>query len=361
MGYVRLKHFDWWLFLAVFFLFCLSLAIIYSIDLGRSGQEFLNFKKQLIFGILGIILMFIAAFSDWRLTRNITWPLYWLGFLLLVGVLFWGEARRATTGWFSFGAINFQPIEAAKIFLILALAAYFSRKAFIPGFALVWQSLVLLSVYLVPVFLQPDLGGALVLGLLWFSLLLLQRLPRKYIFYLLIFGAIVVSLSWGFLLQDYQKDRILVFVNPQHDPLGRGYNVSQSLVAIGSGGLFGQGIGEGTQSQLRFLPEAHTDFIFAVLAEEFGFLGIIFLLLLYLFLLFRIVQISKRVRDNFSLFVLAGVLLVLGIELVLNIGMNLGLLPITGLTLPFVSYGGSSLVSKFILIGIVQSIRLRSF
>lgn len=356
------RHFDWGLFLIVFVLFLLGLLAIYSLELGRGPtNEFLNFEKQLIAGILGLALMFLLSCLDWRFFRTLAWPLYVLGFLLLLAVLFFGETRRATTGWFSLGGFSFQPAELAKVFLIIAGAAFFSKKGFVPTLGFLLLGLAILSFYLVPIFFQPDFGSVFVMIIIWGGMFLMVGLTRKHLLAILAGGIIAAGLAWCFLLKDYQRERVLVFLQPERDVMGRGYNVSQAVVAIGSGGLLGHGLGGGSQSQLRFLPEAQTDFIFAVLAEELGFVVVALLLVLEVFLFYRVIAIARRLTDNFALFFLSGVLLLLGAETIANIGMNLGLFPAIGLTLPFISYGGSSLVSKFVLIGLVQSIRMRSY
>jgi rod shape determining protein RodA len=356
-----LKYYDWIIFLIILILLTLSLLVIYSLDLGREGGVFLNFRKQAIFAILALGIMFLFAFIDWRFFKNLVWPLYFLGLLMLWGVLFFGETRRATTGWFALGGFVFQPVEIAKIFFILAMADLLSKKGFIPNLKLWLQFFILLLLYLIPVTLQPDLGGAFVLAVIGLGMFLMVGLPKRYLLGLLFLGIVTALIGWFFILHNYQRERILVFLNPGRDPLGRGYNISQAIVAIGSGGLWGHGFGGGSQSQLRFLPEAQTDFIFAVLAEELGLIGVVVILGAQLFLFYRIILVAKRLSDNFSLFFLVGALILLGIETVTNIGMNLGLLPIAGLTLPFVSLGGSSLISKSVLIGIIQSMRIRSY
>lgn len=361
MGYVKLRHFDWALFFVVLILFVLGMVAIYSVDLSHSPQDFFNFKKQAIFGAVGLFLFFVFSLIDWRVWRNSSRFLYVLGFLMLLAVLFLGQTRRASTGWFSIAGVSIQPVEIAKLCLIIGGAAFFSRLGLISNWRDAAKSIFILLLYLIPVAVQPDLGGALILFFIWLGMFLALKIPRKYLVTLAVIGTVLAVTGWFFFLHDYQKERLLVFVQPNRDPLGRGYNISQALVAIGSGGLWGQGLGGGSQSQLRFLPEAQTDFIFAVLAEELGFAAISLLLTAWIFLLYCLVNIAKRATDNFSLFVLVGTIVLLGAEAAANIGMNLGLLPVAGLTLPFVSLGGSSLVTKFALLGIAQSIRIRSY
>lgn len=356
----RVRYFDWTLFGVSLVLLTLGLVAIYSIDLNR-GLEFLNFRKQIAFAMVGIAVLVGFAMADWRFFRAMVWPLYGAGLVSLVAVIAAGDTRRATASWFTFGGFALQPVEFAKVILILTLSFYFSKNGFIPSIKTVAQSFALFAGYFIPVLLQPDLGGAGMLFFIWIFMLFFLRLPRRYWLTLILTGIAVAFVSWFFVFKDYQRERVLVFLDPGRDALHRGYNVNQALVAVGSGGLFGRGLGGGSQSQLRFLPEAQTDFIFAVLAEELGFAAILLLLCAYGFLLYRLSEATSRVTDNFSLFVIVGAMAFFGMEAVANMGMNLGLLPVAGLTLPLVSYGGSSLLSKCILLGIVQSMRIRSY
>jgi rod shape determining protein RodA len=203
---------------------------------------------------------------------------------------------------------------------------------------------------------QPDLGSAALLIVTWLGLVFLLSFKRKYIIGLLVILLAISFISWSFILADYQKDRISTFINPQSDPLGSGYNVRQSIIAIGAGELWGRGIAQGTQSQLRFLPESHTDFIFAVIGEELGFVGVIAVITAWLFIFIRMYSLGTRTRDNFSSIALAGFVIIIGSQVIVNIGMNVGLLPVTGLGLPFVSYGRSSLLATFIAFGIIMNI-----
>lgn len=357
----RVRYFDWALFGIALLLLALSLLAIYSIDLNRAGGDFYNFRKQMLFAALGIASIAGFAAVDWRFFRALTWPLYGAGLVSLLAVLISGQTRRATASWFTVGGFALQPVEFAKVILILTLALYFSRNAFIPSFKTLAHSFLIFAGYFVPALLQPDLGGASMLFFIWIAMLAFIRLPRRFWIGLVSAGAVVLVIGWFFVFKDYQKDRLRVFLHPGQDTLGRGYNVAQSLVAVGSGGIFGRGLGGGSQSQLRFLPEAQTDFIFAVLAEELGFAIILLLLCAYGFLLFRLTTATSRISDNFSLFAIVGTVALFGMEAAANMGMNLGLLPVAGLTLPLVSYGGSSLLSKCILLGIVQSMRIRSY
>lgn len=349
---------DGLIFLAVLVLTGLGLLAIWSVDLSRD-PEFLNFKKQLAFAAAGLALAVSLTIVDWRALRALARPAYIFGAALLAAVLLFGEVVRGTRGWFGLGTWTFQPVELAKILLLLALAKYFSVKAQVVDFKVLSGSLALTALYVGLVVLQPDLGSALLLIALWVGLLCFTKIRKPHVLAFLALVAVVALGSWFFALKDYQKARITSFLNPESDPFGRGYNIRQSVIAVGAGGVLGRGLGEGSQSQLRFLPEAHTDFVFAVLAEQLGLVVVLILLGAFGVLMWRLVVIAQNVQDGFALFVLAGVATLWLVQIVLNTGMNMGLLPIAGLPLPFVSYGGSALLANFILLGIVQSIRVR--
>jgi len=208
----------------------------------------------------------------------------------------------------------------------------------------------------IPILLQPDFGSALILFALWFILLVLTGLKKKYLLLLLLIFVVTGVFSWEFVLKDYQQERILVFLNPVRDPFGGGYNVTQSVIAIGSGKFFGRGLGFGSQSQLKFIPEAQTDFIFAVIAEEFGLIGVLLILGFFGLVFHRLYRIASRSRDDFGLFLVLGVMVLLFLHLFVNFGMNLGIMPVMGISAPFLSYGGSFLISCLILIGIAESV-----
>jgi rod shape determining protein RodA len=356
------KKFDWLLFISICLLLILGLTIIYSVALGsKTDQSLLNFKKQVVFFILGIILLFfIAIFIDYRVLIKYNAVLYGLGVISLVAVLFWGKTIRGTTGWFNLGILAFQPVEFVKILAIIYLSKFFSDKAkYISRFKYLVISSLGVILFMILVALQPDFGSALILFSLWLSLILLTGIKKSHLIFIvgiLIFSSLIL---WLFIFQDYQKQRISVFLNPSLDPLGRGYNVSQAMIAIGSGQLWGKGLSFGSQSQLKFLPESQTDFIFAVLAEELGLAGVILLLGLFFFLFYRLIKIAKNTRDNFASYLIISTIIIFFVQTIVNIGGNLGLLPITGITLPFVSYGGSSLISNLILVGLIESIVIR--
>jgi rod shape determining protein RodA len=358
---IYLKNFDWILFAPVLLLVCLGLAEIYSIGLSQEEASLQNFKKQIIAVAIGLVLMFVFSFLDYRDLRGLSIYFYILGVIILVSVLFFGSTIRGTKGWFSLAGFGFQPVEAIKVILILFLARYFSESSFIhrPLKHLIISGSGALVLVILVLF-QPDLGSALILCLVWLAMVIAAGLNKRYLFILAVMAVLIVSLSWSFYLKPYQKERISTFLNPSFDPLNQGYNVAQAVIAVGAGGLTGRGIGFGSQSQLKFLPESHTDFIFAVLAEELGLLGVSLLLLGFMVFFYRLLWRLRNIHDDFGIFFIYGGAALIFIEMFVNISMNIGMLPVVGISLPFLSYGGSGLITNFILVGMMESIIIRS-
>ncbi len=356
-----LKNFDWILFVAVLVLLFIGLAEIYSIALGQEDVSLLNFKKQIFFVLLGVGFLFLFALIDYHVLKSSSNFLYIFAFLMLLAVLFLGTTVRGTTGWFSFGAFGLQPVEFVKIVLIIFLANFFSAVSMKiqPIKRLLWSfGWVFLLVFLV--LLQPDFGSSFLLVLIWFVIALAAGFKKKYFVILTLILTIVMAGAWVFLFKDYQKERVLTFLNPSVASLDQGYNVRQAIIAVGSGGISGRGIGFGSQSQLKFLPEAQNDFIFAVIAEELGFLGVILVVSLFFIFFIRCLLSIKHIKNDFGIFFILGASGLIFIEMFINIGMNIGLVPVIGISLPFLSYGGSSMVSTLILVGIIESIIIRS-
>ena len=357
----QLRSLDWILLLAMFVLLILGLSAIYSVELSFDPGGFLNMKKQLIAVVIGIGVVSLLALSNYRLLSNYALILYIVGIALLVGVLIWGQSIRGAQGWFVLGPVSFQPVEFMKVALVVALATYFGEKARrVFGLKELAISLGIVGLPVGIVLLQPDLGSAFVLLGIWFILMVFAGLPFRYFMTLFLVFALCAVLSWFFLLAPYQKARIMTFADPTYDPLGQGYNVNQAMIAIGAGGWFGRGLGFGSQSQLKFLPESQTDFIFSVIAEELGFVGVLIVLGAFVLLFTRLYQSVRHARDNFTAYLLLGIVATLFLQILVNVGMNLGLFPVTGIGLPLVSYGGSSLVFLMALLGIAQSIYMTS-
>ncbi len=357
----HLKGFDWVIIGVVVLLLCLGLLTIYS---SLYPTNTLNFRKQLSFSLLGLASMFIiGSLVNYRVFKNkvaLTILFYIISVGLLVGVLVFGTKIRGSSSWFSFGVLSFQPVELVKLALILLLARLFTRRFREIGRAhLVVISAVYVGLPSILIMLQPDLGSLLVVVGIWLGMMFLAGVKKRYLFSLLILGLLFLVLSWGLVLKPYQKERVLTFMNPEGDPLGSGYNIIQSTIAVGSGRFLGKGLGYGTQSQLNFLPEQHTDFIFASIAEEWGFVGVLFLMSLFGILFLRLIKISYQCQDNFAKLFIGGVIIMLLLHLFINIGMNLGIFPITGIPLSFISYGGSNLVITLITLGFIQSMKVR--
>lgn len=340
------EAFNWLVFTPALILTCLGLITILSID----PQLFI---RQLIFAGIGLILCVAVYKIDFQIFPYFRSYFYVFSIIFLL-LSFLGTEVRGATRWFEVAGVRIQPSELVKPLLIFAFAGFLTQfrpgrlkyiglnlAAFLPAFFLVFK--------------QPDLGNSIVYFVFWFSMLILSEASLPFLILLIIFFTTVLPLGYGF-LKDYQKARLISYLNPNLDPKGAGYNAIQAMIAIGSGLLFGRGFGRGTQSQLMFLPERHTDFIFASFSEEFGFAGGLVLLFIYFWLLWQILKIAKNSgEDGFMLLVIGGICIQLLSQVLVNVGMNLGIVPITGITLPFVSSGGSSLIASWVTIGIVLS------
>jgi rod shape determining protein RodA len=355
------KKIDWLLMVAVFLLIFFGLTSLYSLGLGQTEQDFNLLHKQIFSSVLGIVLMLAVIFFDYRWLRVAAPWLYLASIILLIMVLFLGQNIKGTTGWFVFSGFSIQPVEIVKLSVVIFLAYFFVKYGHQRYQLPLWlKSFLIILPICALVILQPDFGSMAVIFLLWCGYVWLSGVSKKYI---LIFVLLIISLSfltWQFILQDYQQDRIITFLNPNLDPLGSGYNVRQSIIAIGSGNMFGRGLSLGTQSQLHFLPVSEADFIFASIAEELGFVGVTVIFILYSILFYRLTKIIKNTKNEFGVFLVFGISLIFLIQVIINIGMTIGLLPITGLPLPFISYGGSFLVISLVLIGVVQSVKVRN-
>lgn len=353
-----LKAMDWVLTGTVFLLVAISLAMLFSSS-ATSDLASSRFIRQGIAAVIGLIVSIFVVRIPYHVFQRYAPTLYILGLTLLLSLLFLGRIIRGTASRLELAGFQVQPSEFMKIALIVTLAWYISRQTNIT-----WRASILSAVLtLIPtalIVLEPDLGVGVVFLSLWFILLVFSGASWGSIGSFVVAGLAAAIPSWVWLLADYQKERLLIFLNPGADPLGAGYNVVQSVIALGSGYLWGRGLGHGPQSQLQFLPERHTDFIFASLGEELGFLGVTMVLTLYGIMLWRILKIARTTRDPFGQLVAVGVCILLSISLLVSAGMNMGLLPVTGLPLPLLSYGGSNLVATFVLLGLVQSVHVHS-
>jgi rod shape determining protein RodA len=352
-------RFDWVLVSVSIGLTLFGAFSLYSSSQARG--DFSNFEKQIVFLLFGILLMFFISTIDYRLIRNNSYfilLLYGIGIVALAGLLLFAPEIRGIKGWYRIGSISVDPIEFIKLILLTMMAKYFSsRHIEVYRIRHIFFTGIYFLIPIVLIALQPDLGPVLILLLLWSSLLLVAGIRFRHLFGLATVGTVVFAIGWSFLLLEHQKNRILSFVAPELDPLGIGWSQLQAKIAIGNGGIFGQGFASGTQTQYGFLSEPQTDFIFAAIAEEFGLFGISLLFLLLGIFIWRILKIGVSKNDNFSRLYAAGFAAILISQIFINVGMNLGLLPIIGLSLPLVSYGGSSLILSYIGLGVLLSIK----
>ena len=360
-----IKKLDWVLIGAIILLLAIGLLSIASASEARTGV-FTIFKKQLIFAVIGVVLLLFFSSLDYRFLRNypaIILSLYLFLIFFLTLLLFVGNKIRGSVSWFQFGSaaggLNFEPVEITKFVLIALLAKYFSSRHIDFGLS---RHIIISGIYVfIPttlVLLQPDLGSAVLIVVIWVAVMLISGIRLRHLLVLLLIFSVLAGSSWMFFLKDYQKTRILTFFEPRKDPLGSGYNVLQSIIAIGSGGFWGKGLGHGSQSQLNFLPEQHTDFIFATIAEEWGFLGISFILVLWGIVFWRLFVTAIKASTNFARLFTFGFIILLLAHVFINIGMNMGIVPVTGIPLPLLSYGGSSLITTLVAFGIIQNIKI---
>lgn len=350
---------DWILLGALLSLTVIGLLMVYSIGASYEVVSLAQFRKQVMAFVMGFLFLSFLTVIDYRQLKSLWSVIYVLGLALLIGVLIFGVTVRGTQGWFRIGSISIQPVEIAKVAFAVFLASYFARYLYQKlNWVTFFGSLLALFGYVVPVLLQPDFGSAMVLVAMWLAAVAFAGLRWKAWLLLFLVGIVASVGIWQYGLKPYQRDRLLVFVDPQSDPLGAGYNVIQAQTAIGSGGLLGKGVGEGSQSRLRFLPEASTDFMFAVIGEELGFVGIALILGLFGVVLIRILLIGRSSEDSFVGIYCGATAGMFGMHVLINTGMNMGIMPVTGIPLPFSSAAASSLVAGYMAIGIVESAAL---
>jgi rod shape determining protein RodA len=352
------KKIDWLLVLFVLPILAAGLVTMKSFVPGEGEINF--FGKQVLWIIIAFVVFFFFSFIDFRFLKRteIVVSLYILLCIILLALFALGNISHGAKSWFNFGDFSFQPADLMKLILVIILAKYFSRRhveiknvkhIFISGlYALIPFFLVLL---------QPDFGSAIVIFLIWLGMVLVSGISKTHLLFVFLSGILAFILLWFFVFAPYQKARIISFVHPLADIQGSGYNSFQSTIAIGSGQVFGKGLGFGTQSRLKFLPENQTDFIFAAFAEEWGFVGAGLLLLLFGLTLWRILRIASLGAGNFEILFGLGFAIYLASHILISVGMNLGLLPVTGIPLPLMSYGGSHLVAEFAGLGILMSMR----
>lgn len=352
-----LRYLNYRIFFVAAALLAVGLVFIFSATSQGSGiTPFLY--RQLLWAGFGLLLVWMIININFRVLGSLAYLFYGLSILVLVLVLTLGAVRKGAQGWFELGPITLQPAEMAKIGVIFILARYLSDRA--PDrlkLRYVFIAMALAGVPMLLIMAQPDLGTALVLVPVFFGMLLTAGARIRHLAGIILLAAASMPVAWTF-LQNYQRQRIIVFLNPSADPLGAGYNAIQSKIAVGSGGLFGKGWLQGTQSQLQFLPERHTDFIFSVLGEEWGFAGCALVLILYLVFILSGLRIAQESPDLFGKYLAAGLSLLIASHVIINTGMTIGIMPITGIPLPFLSYGGSHLVTVMVCLGFLENIHL---
>ncbi len=318
------------------------------------------FGRQIVWLILGLTICLALSLLDFRFLRrsSVVVAVYVILLVFLLALLLFGEAVRGAKGWFSFGVVSFQPADFVKLSLIFILAKYFSRRHIAIAHL---QHILVSGLYALLPFLlilfQPDFGGALIIFIIWLGMIIVSGVSKRHLLFVIGGALLVFGILWLAVFTGNQKNRIISFIHPLADIQGAGYNAFQSTIAVGSGQLMGKGIGFGTQSRLRFLPEYQTDFIFAAFAEEWGFVGVIIFFTLFSIVIWRIVKIAMFGATNFEILFGVGLAIFLMSHFTVNVGMNIGLLPVTGLTLPFTSYGGSHLLAEFIGLGILLGMR----
>jgi len=350
------KDLDFPLFAAVVAVSVISILNLYGIG----GVDSPYFIRQVIIVAAGAILMVLVSFFNYRYLKNYSFPvllLYGIGILLLLITL--AESPiRGTRAWIVVAGYTFEPAELMKLALIIVMAKYFSqRHIHINQFRHIIISGLYLLVPLGIILLQPDLGSASTLSIIWGGMLIASGINKRHLFLLLSIGVVMAYLSWVFVLKDYQKERLIAFANPYKDPTGIGYNIIQSKIAIGSGYWVGNGLGNGSQATLRFLPEPHNDFVFAAFAEQFGLVGVLVLIGLLIMILMRILRIGERSNNNFGKLFAIGFSLFILTHAIISAAVNIGLMPITGIPFPFLSAGGSNLLTLMVGLGLLQGIK----
>ena len=358
-----IQYFDWGLFTVAVALGCMGLITLYSVVTAdaAAAQKTLVIK-QLIWFSAGLGFMVISFLFNYKQLDRYANGFYALCIILLIAVLFFGKYVGGSKRWLVFGPVSVQPSEIVKVAVIIALASYYSKNAYTRGFTL-RQLMIPVALVAIPFALivaQPDLGTAMLVVLIAGSMTVFVKIEKRSFRYLLLSGMVAVPLVW-FFLKGYQKRRILTFLSPEGDPLGAGYHIIQSKIAIGSGVITGKGYLKGTQNALNFLPEQHTDFIFSVFAEEWGFVGSAVLILFFLLLIIWGLNVAYSSRDPFGTIIAVGISSMIFWQVFVNIGMVMGLMPVVGIPLPFISYGGSSIATTMIAVGLLINVSMRRF
>ncbi|ABW66406.1 rod shape-determining protein RodA [Desulfosudis oleivorans] len=356
------RQFDWGLLLPVVALGMIGVIVLYSASASAPAhlQKMLCIKQAVWF-VLGLVLAGGSLLFHYKRLDNWAIVIYIFSMALLVSVLLWGKAAGGSTRWLPMGPVAIQPSELAKIAMIIILARYYAKQATADGLGIkkLLVPILLVGIPFVLIGMQPDLGTAMLLALIATVVTLFIKVQKRTLYLMGGVMGVLLALGWFFLLKEYQKQRVLTFLNPDRDPLGAGYHIIQSKIAIGSGMVFGKGFMQGTQNALAFLPEQHTDFILSVMAEEWGLVGVSVALFLYLLIIIWGISIGYQCKDNFGIILAVGVTAMIFWHVVVNVGMVMGLLPVVGVPLPLISYGGSSVVTFMLGIGLLLNISMR--
>jgi rod shape determining protein RodA len=350
----KIKEFDFILLLSVLCISGMGILSLFSVNPAYA-------HKQMIFLAGGFVVMFFVSLIDWRIFKENSYLvllLYFASLASLAGLFVFAREIRGVNRWYEIGPVLLDPGEIFKIVIIILLAKYFStRHTEMYNISHIFLSGIYVLVPAFLVFRQPDLGSSLILIAAWGVILLVSGIKIRHFAFLVASGLTLLSLGWFFFIEDYQKDRAIAFLEPQLDPQGIGWGQNQAKIAVGSGGFWGKGFQEGTQTQYGFLPEPETDFIFSAIAEEFGFVGVSFLIVSFGFFLWRSLLVVLRARTNFPRLFVSGFIALILTQVFVNIGMNIGIMPVIGTPLPLVSYGGSNILFVFLGLGIIQSLR----
>jgi rod shape determining protein RodA len=359
-----LQNFDWILLFLLIFIGTISVVNLYSATFDPINNTGFTqiLIKQIYWYLIGFAVLIMMTTFDYHVLERLAWPIYLLSLALLILVLIVGKVSSGSQRWLSLGFINFQPSELAKLSIVIILSQFFSTHGEYDDYRLrdLWLPFLLMLLPCLLIAEQPDLGSALVLAIIAFSIILIMKIRWGSLFILVLTISTAVPFVW-LNLKEYQKKRIFTFLNPENDPLGAGYHIIQSKIAVGSGLLGGKGFLKGTQTRLHFLPEQHTDFAFSVWAEEWGFIGSIFLLILYLFLILWGINIAKNSKDKFGSLLAIGITAIVFWQVAINICMTIGLMPVVGIPLVLFSYGGSSILSTMLGMGLLMNISMRRF
>jgi len=354
INYFQKIKVDWYLILPALLLSIFSLFTL--ISFGEVSTRFIKQSIWVLFG-LGLFIYLQKNHIYFLKNRKFILMIYALSVVSLLLLFVSGHVAKGAQSWIKLGFLSIQPTDPAKLVLVILLAKYFSKRLVeISVFKHIFISGLYTGVLGLLVLLQPDFGSAVTIFVIWAGIIFISGLSKKHILFLAAISIIVLTLAWNFAFKQYQKDRVINFIHPMRDIRGSGYNQYQAVIAVGSGQMLGKGIGYGTQSKLKFLPEYQTDFIFSAFAEEWGFVGVSMVLILFMMMLLRILFVAMNADTNFNALIASGVFIFFGVHVFINIGMNLGIMPITGIPLPFMSYGGSHILIEFIALGIVSNI-----